>query len=387
MIYLFEQVSSGTSLDGFCSQRPDTLRNITTMATAFDTFDLGGLPLKNRIAMAPMTRSRATTEGALATPLMAKYYAQRAGAGLIVSEGIQPAAVGQGYTNTPGLHTPEQVESWKQVTDAVHLRGGKIFAQLMHTGRIGHPSLLADGLHPVAPSAIAPQGQVFTYEGLQPMVEPREMTEDDIAQAITDFADAASNAIAAGFDGVEIHGANGYLVHQFLSENANTRTDGWGGDVEGRIRFAVEVATAVSDAIGADKVGIRLSPGGRFNDIQDHPDLEATYGALVAKLAALDLVYLHIMEGENLRELTATLRAAWPKTLVLNPFTGMEPTGPDAIALIEDGTTDIVSFGALFLANPDLPARLASGAGFNTPDRASFYGGDAAGYTDYPTVA
>jgi len=357
------------------------------MATAFDTYDLGALPLENRIVMAPMTRSRATAEGALATPLMAKYYGQRASAGLIISEGIQPAAVGQGYTNTPGLHTPEQVESWKQVTDAVHLRGGKIFAQLMHTGRIGHPSLLADGLHPVAPSAIAPQGKVFTYDGMKDMVEPREMNEDDIAQAITDFADAASNAIAAGFDGVEIHGANGYLVHQFISENANSRADGWGGDVEGRIRFAVEVATAVSEAIGADKTGIRLSPGGRFNDIQDHPDLDATYTALVAKLAALDLAYLHIMEGADLRELTVTLRAAWPNTLVLNPFTGAEATGPDALTLIEDGTTDLVSFGALFLANPDLPARLADGGPFNTPDRTSFYGGDKKGYIDYPTVA
>ena len=357
------------------------------MATAFDTYDLGGLPLQNRIAMAPMTRSRATAEGALATPVMATYYAQRAAAGLIISEGIQPAAVGQGYTNTPGLHSSEQVESWKQVTDAVHQRGGTIFAQLMHTGRIGHPSLLAEGLHPVAPSAIAPQGQVFTYAGMQDMVEPREMTEDDIAQAITDFADAATNAIAAGFDGVEIHGANGYLVHQFISANANTRADGWGGDVDGRIRFAVAVATAVSEAIGADRVGIRLSPGGRFNDIQDHPDVDATYGALVAKLASLDLAYLHIMEGADLRELTVKLRAAWPRTLVLNPYTGMEPTGADALALIEDGTTDIVSFGALFLANPDLPTRLEAGGPFNTPDRASFYGGDEKGYIDYPSVA
>ena len=357
------------------------------MASAFDPYDLGGLPLRNRIAMAPMTRSRATAPEALATAMMAEYYAQRAAAGLIITEGIQPATVGQGYTNTPGLHTPEQVESWKQVTDAVHLRGGKIFAQLMHTGRVGHPSILADNLIPIGPSAITPRAQVYTNEGMQDMVEPREMTEDDIAQAITDFAAAATNAIAAGFDGVEIHGANGYLVHQFLAENSNTRTDGWGGDVDGRIRFAVEVAAAVSDAIGAHKVGIRLSPGVRFNDIQDHHDLEGTYTALVAKLADLKLGYLHIMEAADQRELTLTLRAAWNSTLVLNPFTGKEPTDVDALALVEDGTADIVSFGALFLANPDLPARLAVGGPFNAPDRASFYGGDEAGYTDYPTVA
>ena len=357
------------------------------MATAFDTYDLGGLRLKNRIAMAPMTRSRATAPEALATPLMAKYYEQRATAGLIISEGIQPSAVGQGYPGTPGLHTPQQVESWKQVTDAVHRAGGKIFAQLLHTGRIGHPSILPDDLVPVGPSAIAPQAQVYTDEGMQDMIAPREMSEGDIAQTITDFADAAANAISAGFDGVEIHGANGYLVHQFLAENTNTRTDRWGGDVEGRIRFAVEVAAAISDAIGSDKLGIRISPGGRLNDIQDHPDLDATYTALVAKLAALDLGYLHIVEADEQRDLTLKLRAVWNSTLVLNPFTGMEPTGLDALALVEDGTTDIISFAALFLANPDLPARLAAGGPFNAPDSASYYGGDAAGYTDYPTVA
>ncbi|MEN8585345.1 alkene reductase [Burkholderia sp. RS01] len=355
------------------------------MTTAFETYELGDTPLTNRIAMAPMTRSRATAPHGTATELMATYYAQRAEAGLIISEGIQPSVVGQGYTNTPGLHSADQVESWKPVTAAVHQNGGVIYAQLMHTGRVGHPSLLPEGLHPVGPSAVTAAGQVYTYEGMQAFVEPRELSEDEITQTISDFADAARNAIDAGFDGVEIHGANGYLIHQFLAPNSNVRTDSWGGNVEGRIRFAISVASAVAAAIGADRVGFRISPGATFNDIQDDADLEATYGALVAELAPLGLAYLHIMESAD-RELTNTLRASWPSTLVLNPNTSPEPTGPEALALIEDGTTDLVSFGALFLANPDLPTRLAAGGPFNTPDRSSFYGGAATGYLDYPTL-
>jgi N-ethylmaleimide reductase len=355
------------------------------MKIAFETYELGRTPLKNRIAMAPMTRSRATAPHGTATEMMATYYAQRAGAGLIISEGIQPSVVGQGYTNTPGLHSVEQVQSWKPVTAAVHENGGVIYAQLMHTGRVGHPSLLPAGLHPVGPSAVTAAGQVYTYEGMQAFVEPRELSEDEITQTISDFADAARNAIDAGFDGVEIHGANGYLIHQFLAPNSNIRTDSWGGSVEGRIRFGVQVASAVAEAIGADRVGFRISPGATFNDIQDDADLESTYGALVEKLAPLGLAYLHIMESAD-RELTNTLRAAWPGALVLNPNTAPEPTGTQALALIEDGTTDLVSFGALFLANPDLPTRLAAGGPFNTPDRSSFYGGGAAGYLDYPTL-
>ncbi|MEY9776526.1 alkene reductase [Arthrobacter sp. MW3 TE3886] len=355
------------------------------MTTAFEIYELGSMALKNRLVMAPMTRSRATAPDGTATAMMAEYYAQRAGAGLIISEGIQPSAVGQGYTNTPGLHSAEQVESWKPVTTAVHENGGVIYAQLMHTGRVGHPSLLPEGMHPVGPSPVTAAGQVYTYEGMQAFVEPRELPDTGIAQTISDFADAARNAIDAGFDGVEIHGANGYLIHQFLAPNSNIRTDDWGGSVEGRIRFGVEVASAVAAAIGAERVGFRISPGATFNDIQDDADLAATYTALVGKLAPLGLAYLHIMESAD-RELTNTLRAAWPGTLVLNPNTAPDPTGPDALALVEDGTTDLVSFGALFLANPDLPARLAAGGPFNTPDRSSFYGGDATGYLDYPSL-
>ncbi|MFI0743320.1 alkene reductase [Streptomyces sp. NPDC021100] len=354
------------------------------MTTAFEPYDLGGIRLANRVVMAPMTRSRAYGEGAAPTELMAKYYAQRATAGLIITEGTQPSVVGQGYPDTPGLHSQRQVAAWRAVTDAVHREGGVIFAQLMHTGRIGHPSLLPDGMIPVGPSPVAAKGQVFTHEGPKDMVVPEELTEADIRQTITDFADAARNAVAAGFDGVEIHGANGYLIHQFLAPNANRRTDAWGGDAEGRIRFAVEVATAVADAIGGHRTGIRLSPGKPYNDIaEENP--EETYGMLVSRLAPLGLAYLHLMEGPD-RDLTLRLRKDWPATFILNPFTHPQPTGPEALALTEDGTADLVSFGAMFLANPDLPRRLRQAGPFNTPDPATFYGGDESGYTDYPAL-
>ncbi|MEV7181667.1 alkene reductase [Kitasatospora sp. NPDC093679] len=354
------------------------------MTTAFDPIVLGGRRLASRLVMAPMTRSRAYGPGAEPTELMATYYAQRAGAGLIVTEGIQPSPVGQGYPDTPGLHTAGQVQAWRRVTDAVHREGGVIFAQLMHTGRIGHPALLPDGLVPVAPSAVPAPGQVFTHEGPQDFVTPKELTEAEIHRTIADFAAAARNAIDAGFDGVEIHGANGYLVHQFLAPNTNLRTDGWGGDAEGRTRFAVEVVTAVAAAIGSDRVGLRLSPGNPYNGIAED-DPREVYEVLLERLAGLDLAYLHLLEGPD-RDLTVRLRKIWPGTFVLNPFTHPEATGPAALELVEDGTADMIAYGALFLANPDLPARLAAGGPFNTPDPATFYGGDHRGYTDYPTL-
>ncbi|MEU6591707.1 alkene reductase [Streptomyces sp. NPDC046881] len=354
------------------------------MTTAFDSIDLGGKRLTSRVVMAPMTRSRAYGPGAEPTELMATYYAQRAGAGLIVTEGIQPSVVGQGYPDTPGLHTPGQVKAWQNVTEAVHREGGVIYAQLMHSGRIGHPSLLPDGLVPVAPSAVAAEGQVFTHEGPKDFTVPKELSEAEIRQTIEDYATAARNAIEAGFDGVEIHGANGYLIHQFLAPNTNRRDDAWGGDVEGRIRFAVEVTTAVAEAIGGHRVGLRIAPGIPFNDMaEDNPG--ETYSALLGRIAGLDLAYLHLVEGPD-RDLTRSLRGAWPGTFVLNPFTFPDVTGPDALKLVEDGTADMVAFGALFLANPDLPRRLAAGGPFNTPDPSTFYGGDHRGYTDYPAL-
>lgn len=354
------------------------------MTTASDPIVLGAGNLANRLVMAPMTRSRAYGPGAEPTELMATYYAQRAGAGLIVTEGIQPSVVGQGYPDTPGLHSAGQVRAWRTVTDAVHREGGTIYAQLMHTGRIGHPSLLPDGLAPVGPSAVTAKGQVFTHEGPKEFVTPKELTEAEIRQTIEDFAAAARNAIEAGFDGVELHGANGYLIHQFLAPNTNHRTDAWGGDAEGRIRFAVEVTEAVAAAIGGGRVGLRISPGNQFNDIaEDNPD--EVYLALLERLAGLDLAYLHLMEGPN-RDLTPRLRKVWPGTFVLNPFTYPDVTGPDALGLIEDGSADMIAFGSLFLANPDLPRRLASGGPFNAADKATFYGGDHRGYTDYPAL-
>ncbi|MFJ2210929.1 alkene reductase [Streptomyces sp. NPDC101062] len=356
------------------------------MTTAFAPYELGGIRLSNRIVMAPMTRSRA--QGARQTPtdLMTTYYTQRASAGLVVTEGTQPSAIGQGYPDTPGIHSAEQIAAWRGITDAVHAEGGAIFLQIMHTGRVGHPSLM--GLTPVGPSAVKAKGQVYTHQGPQDFVEPHELTETEIAETIADFATAARNAVEAGFDGVELHGANGYLIHQFLAPNSNQRTDAWGGSPERRIRFAVETAKAVAEAIGGDKVGFRISPGNTYNDIDesDRPDVEATYTALVDALAPLGLAYLHQMEAPGIRDLVLRLRKAWPSTFVLNPFTGTEPTGPDELKLIEDGTADLIAYGALFLANPDLPARLAAGGPYNTPDPASYFGGDQGGYTDYPAL-
>ncbi|NEA39461.1 alkene reductase [Streptomyces sp. SID11385] len=356
------------------------------MSLVFDPFPLAGTTLANRVVMAPMTRSRADAESRTPTELTAVYYAQRASAGLIVTEGTQPSPVGQGYPATPGIHSAEQVAAWRRVTEAVHAEGGVIFLQIMHTGRIGHPSLT--GLTPVAPSAVRAAGQVYTAEGPRDFVEPRALTGAEVEETIADFADAARKAIEAGFDGVEIHGANGYLVHQFLAPNTNVRADAWGGSPEGRIRFPVEVAKAVAAAIGPERVGFRMSPGNPFNGIAetDPADLEATYTALVDALAPLGLAYLHQMEAEGARDLVLRLRKQWPGAFVLNPYTGATPTGPESLKLVEDGTTDLLALGALFLANPDLPARLRAGGPFNTPDVATFYGGDTRGYTDYPPL-
>ncbi|QXE37496.1 alkene reductase [Streptomyces sp. GMY02] len=352
------------------------------MTTAFDPIDLSGTQLANRIAMAPMTRSRAFGPGHSATDSMVTYYAQRASAGLIITEGTQPSVVGQGYPDTPGLHSAEQVAAWRKVTDAVHAKGGVIFAQLMHAGRIGHPDLLPDGLVPVSASAVAAQGQVYMHDGPKDFVTPHELTSDEVRQTVADFASAARNAIDAGFDGVELHGANGYLIHQFLAPGSNLRTDEWGGSEEGRIRFAVEVTRAVADEIGASRTAIRISPGNTYNSIVE-PEPDAAYTALVKELEPLGLAYLHLIE--NNRELTTALRKLFSGTLVLNVATEGFTTA-DELKLIEDGTADLISFGALFLANPDLPARLKAGGPYNTPEMASFFGGTDKGYIDYPSL-
>ncbi|MEW2070373.1 alkene reductase [Streptomyces sp. NPDC007346] len=353
------------------------------MTTAFDPIDLSGTPLANRIVMAPMTRSRAG-EGGTATELTAAYYAQRASAGLVITEGIQPSVVGQGYPFTPGLHSAEQVASWRKVTDAVHAEGGRIFAQIMHAGRIGHPVLLPDGLVPVGPSPIKAEGQVYTDEGPKDFVEPHELTDAEIRQTIADFVSASRNAIEAGFDGVELHGANGYLIHQFLAPNANLRTDEWGGSDAGRIRFAVEVVKAVAAEIGAARTGLRISPSNPYNDI-DEPAPEAVYTALVQEIEPLGIAYLHILENAPIRELTLALRKKFTGPVLINIHSD-GPTGPDDHTVIDDGIADLISYGVLFLANPDLPARLKAGGPFNDPDPSTFFGGDAKGYTDYPAL-
>ncbi|XRQ10796.1 alkene reductase [Actinomadura welshii] len=336
--------------------------------------------------MAPMTRSRATENGTV-TELTAEYYRQRAGAGLIVTEGTQPSVRGQGYILTPGLHSDEQVEAWRAVTDAVHAEGGRIFAQLMHAGRVGHPVLYPDGGLPLAPSPIASGERLFTPGGMLDHPEPREMTLDDIARAVEEFAAAAANAIEAGFDGVELHGANGYLIQQFLADGSNTRTDAYGGSVGNRIRFAVEAARAAADAIGGDRVGFRVSPGGTGNGVSES-DTPVLYSELVAALAPYGLAYLHVMEVGD-RGTTERIRAEWPGVLILNPHPTPEsfPAKPEYGAeALRDGVADAIAFAEMWLANPDLPARIKAGGPYNEADSATFYGGDHRGYTDYPTL-
>ena len=356
------------------------------MTTAFEPLTAGSLKLNNRVVMAPMTRSRA--HGTLPTPDTATYYAQRAGAGLIVTEGIQPSAIGQGYPDTPGLHTDEQVAAWRTVTGAVHEAGGTIVAQLMHTGRIGHPSITAavgrGPLTPVAPSRVRASGRVVTPTGPRDHVMPDELTGPQIERTIADFAAAARNAIDAGFDGVEIHGANGYLLHQFLATNVNLRTDAWGGAPRNRIRFAVEVAQAVAAAVGADRTGIRLSPANGLGDtIED--DHTVLYPLLVSELDRLDLAYLHLIEAGD-PSLTPVLRGLWSTAFILNPVGADLASHPRRLELVADGTADAISFGRLFISNPDLVARLATGAELSQPDFTKAYGGDSSGYTDYPTL-
>jgi N-ethylmaleimide reductase len=359
------------------------------VTSLFDVVKLGSFELSNRMVLAPLTRNRADREG-LPSPLAATYYAQRASAGLIVSEGIQPSAIGQGYVNTPGLHTESQISAWQAVTAATHAAGGCFFAQLMHCGRIGHPSLvrhssLSPGLVPVAPSAIRPVGTAKTYHGPQEYVRPRELSSAEVAATVRDFAIAAGNAVRAGFDGIELHGGSGLLLHQFLAAGTNRRTDAYGGSIANRIRFVVEVTEAVADAIGPDRVGLRVSPHNAFNDIEDS-EADALYPALARAVGAIGIAYLHIYETGH-RSTTLRMRAEWPSTLIVNAHADdrRRPSSrADAEAvLLDGGPADLVAFGRLFLANPDLPRRFREDLPLNEPDPATFYGGDHRGYTDY----
>jgi 2,4-dienoyl-CoA reductase-like NADH-dependent reductase (Old Yellow Enzyme family) len=351
----------------------------------FEPIKVGNWELPQRFVMAPLTRNRAG-EGQVPRDIAVTYYAQRAGAGLIVTEGTQPSAVGQGYLNTPGIHTDEQIAGWKAVADAVHAEGGRIVVQLMHVGRIAHPDN-KNGLESVAPSAIQLDQGMVTADGQKDPAIPRALETDEIPGVVQEFVHAAKSAIAAGLDGVELHSANGYLLHQFLAPSANERTDEYGGSSENRARFSVEVTQAVVDAIGADRVGIRISPAHNVQGAieTDPADVAATYGALIDAIAPLNLAYLSILADPH-TELFQDLRHRFGGPVIAN--TGFSSvTDLDEVKEIVDGDlADLVAVGRQFIANPDLVERWRTGADLNEPNGSTFYGGDAEGYTDYPTL-
>ena len=355
----------------------------------FAPYRMGPHHLANRLVMNPMTRSRADAS-AVPTAIMATYYGERADAGLIITEGIAPSPNGRGYARTPGIWSPAQIEAWKPVTAAAHAKGGKIFAQFMHVGRIGHSGNLVDGGNLVSASALAAPGQMYTdSQGMQDHPVPHAMTDAEIASTKAEFVSAAKNAIAAGFDGVELHGANGYLLEQFLSPLTNTRTDSYGGSVANRIRFVVEVAEAVAAAIGGDNTGIRLSPYGMAGGMSAYPELDETYLTLTKALAAAGLVYIHIADHVGMgnppipEDFRADLRKAWPRTLIQG---GSLDSG-SAQAAVDDGKIDLAGFGRTFLANPDLVTRLKNGLALNAPDFSTFYTPGEKGYIDYSVAA
>ena len=357
------------------------------MSMLYSKAVLGPLILQNHLAMAPMTRSRAT--GNIPTALMVEYYGQRATAGLIITEGTSPSPNGLGYPRIPGIFSPAQVEGWKRITDAVHGKGAKMFVQLMHCGRIAHPLNLPTGAHILAPSAVAAAGEMYTdAEGMKPHPAPRAMTEAEIKTTIGEFAQAAKNAVAAGFDGIELHGANGYLLEQFIRPNTNRRTDGYGGPIGKRARFVLEAAEATIAAIGKDKVGIRLSPYGVFNDMPLYDRMEADYTYLAQRLNALEPLYIHLVDHSPMGappvpdSMKATFRKLFKRTLILSG-------GYDAARAESDlaaGKCDLIAVGRPFLANPDLVARWRTGAVVNAPDMATFYTPGPKGYTDYPAL-
>lgn len=354
----------------------------------FQPLDLGAVRVPNRVFMAPLTRNRADADG-VPGPFVAEYYRQRAGAGLIVTEATQISPEGKGYIDTPGIHSPAQVAKWREITDTVHAAGGRIFLQLWHVGRISHVSLLPEGTVPVAPSAIRARAQTFTAEGPTDVSEPRALELSEVPRIIADYEAAARNAVAAGFDGVEVHGANGYLLDQFLRDGSNKRTDAYGGPAENRVRLLREVTEAVAAIVGAGRVGVRLSPFGSFNDMSDS-DPEATFATAYRVLDGLGLAYLHVVEQFPGTELTPEqaaalerLRGLWSGVYVANG-----DFDPDRAAdWLRRGRADAVSFGRPYIANPDLAERVRIGAELNAPDPNTFYGGGAEGYIDYPALA
>ncbi len=354
----------------------------------FEPVDLGALRLPNRLVMAPMTRTRAAADGS-PEPIMATYYAQRASAGLIIAEATTPNALGQTYPNIPAIYAPEHLAGWRRVTDAVHAQGGRMFLQLQHGGRVGHPD--TSGLTPVAPSAIPLPDTVFTPAGHQPAVTPRAMTIEEIHTTVADFAAAARRAVEAGFAGVEVHGANGYLLHQFLARGTNHRTDAYGGPATARIRLTVEVVQAVADAIGPDRVGLRVSPGFTGNGM-DEGDTGAIYPALLDALAGTGLAYLHVVFADPDQPLFRQIRRSWPGSLIANPalpWPGPLPADGgrrQGEQLLAAGA-DLIALGRAFLANPDLVERLRTGAPLNPLRDNLMYVGGQEGYTDYPVLS
>ncbi len=353
-------------------------------AKLFTPVALGKLQLKNRIVMAPMTRSRAT--GNVPNELMAKYYRLRAAAGLIITEGTSPSANGLGYARIPGLFSDAQVQGWRRVTDGVHQAGGKIFVQLMHTGRVSHPANMQPGTKIVAPSALAAPGEMWTdSEGMQPFPLPAEMTEAEIQQAIAEYAAAAKHAIEAGFDGVELHAANGYLIDQFLNTASNQRTDRWGGSVEHRIRFAVEVARASSAAIGGEHIGMRISPYGVFNGAAPDAEMDALYERLMEALNRIGLAYIHVVDHSSMGapEVSPTLKAKIRATFNGSYILSGGYDSVRANADLDADRGDLVAFGRPFISNPDLVEKLRNGGELAAPDFATFYTPGEKGYTDY----
>ncbi len=355
------------------------------MPSLFEAIEVGKLTLPNRVVMAPLTRNRADENG-VPQDIAVEYYRQRASVGLIISEGTQPSGVGQGYLNTPGIHTDAQREGWRAVFDAVHAEGGHMFVQLMHAGRIGHPDN-KPVREIVAPSAIAAPDGTLTPTGQQAYPTPRALETDEIAGVVAEFVHAARTAVEAGADGVEIHAANGYLVHQFLAPSSNVRTDSYGGTPANRARFAIEVVTAVAQAVGPERVGIRISPSHNIQGVieDDEADVTSTYRALVDAIRPLGLAYLSYLADPR-AELTRDLRARFGGPVIGNDGFASETTKESAQALLDDGLADLIAVGRLAIANPDLVRRWRDGAELNEPNQKTFYGGGAEGYTDYPAL-
>ncbi len=357
------------------------------MPNLFDPIRVGDLDLANRVVMAPLTRSRSV--GLKPGPLAVEYYRQRANAGLIITEGAQISPEGQGYLDTPGIHSPEQVEAWKRVTDAVHAEGGKIAVQLWHVGRISHADFQPGGGAPVSSTARATQAKTFTARGLEPVTPARALRTEEIPDVVASYAHAARCAMEAGFDAVEVHGANGYLIDQFLRDSINDRTDGYGGSIQNRARFLIEVMSAVSQAIGAGRTGLRLSPVTPVNDAGQDSQAQALFNHAVEQLAPLNLAFLHVIEGQTggARDIApfdyAALRQRFHGAWMVNNGYSREM----ALQAVAKGQADLVAFGRDYISNPDLVRRLRLNAAMSQVDRATLYGGGAQGYTDYPALA